>query len=59
VEDPDTATEDPIADETRYGCLSRPLIARFPEPMVNPPDCWEQVLGRGTSWKPVDSWKVL
>jgi hypothetical protein len=55
VEDPDTATEDPIADETRYGCLSRPLIARFPEPMVNPPDCWEQVLGRGTSWKPVDS----
>jgi hypothetical protein len=29
-EDLDTAGEDHIADETRYACLSRPLIAKAP-----------------------------
>jgi hypothetical protein len=58
-EDLDTAAEDHIAGETRYACLSRPLIARHPDPVINPPDRWEQEWGRGTSWKQVGSWKVL
>jgi hypothetical protein len=32
AEDLDTAAEDHIADETRYACLSRPLIAKAPPP---------------------------
>ena len=31
-EDLDTSAEDHIADETRYACLSRPLIARPVDP---------------------------
>ena len=57
-EDLDTAAEDHIADEARYACLSRPLIARHATPPTNPPDRWEQEWGRGTSWKPVESWKT-
>jgi hypothetical protein len=51
--------EDHIADEARYACLSRPLTARRQAPAANPPDRWEQEWGRGTSWKPMPSWKVL
>ena len=58
-EDLDTGAEDHIADEARYACLSRPLIARRPAPAANPPDRWEQEWGRATSWKPMPSWKVL
>jgi hypothetical protein len=57
-EDLDTAAEDHIADEARYACLSRPLIASHPTPITNPPDRWEQAWGRGASWKQVDSWKT-
>ena len=32
LEDLDTNAEDHIADETRYACLSRPLIAPRPGP---------------------------
>ncbi len=58
-EDLDTGAEDHIADEARYACLSRPLTARRQAPAANPPDRWEQEWGRGTSWKPIPSWKVL
>jgi hypothetical protein len=41
-EDLDTKGEDHIADETRYACMSRPLIARSdhdgPDPVVLPED---------------------
>jgi hypothetical protein len=58
-EDLDTGAEDHIADEARYACLSRPLIARHAAPPANPPDRWEREWGRGTSWKTMPSWKVL
>jgi hypothetical protein len=52
LEDLDTGAEDHVADETRYACLSRPLIARPPKPPGTPRDLpgWryrEQSLG----WK--------
>ena len=59
AEDLDTGAEDHVADEARYACLSRPLTARRPTPVTNPPDRWEQEWGRGTSWKTMPSWKVL
>jgi hypothetical protein len=59
AEDLDTGAEDHIADEARYACLSRPLTARRQALAANPPDRWEQEWGRGTSWKTMDSWKVL
>ncbi|MGH7745690.1 MAG: terminase large subunit domain-containing protein, partial [Candidatus Dormibacteria bacterium] len=37
-EDLDTRAEDHVADETRYACLARPLMARPPVPGRNPPD---------------------
>lgn len=58
-EDLDTAAEDHVADEARYACLSRPLIARQAAPVVNPPDRWEQEWGRGTSWKASNNWKNM
>jgi hypothetical protein len=58
-EDLDTGAEDHIADEARYACLSRPLTARRPAPVVNPTDRWEQEWGRGTSWKMGESWKTM
>jgi len=58
-EDLDTGAEDHIADEARYACLSRPLVARRPAPAANPPDLWEKEWGRGVSWKPMESWKTL
>ena len=38
LEDLDTEAEDHIADETRYACLSRPLIAKAPAPVGTPRD---------------------
>jgi hypothetical protein len=55
-EDLDTASEDHIADETRYACLSRPLAKTPAIPSVNPNDSWtrERRLSRA-----VDDWKTL
>ena len=58
-EDLDTTAEDHVADEARYACLSRPMIARHAPPIVNPPDRWEQEWGRGTSWKASNNWKNM
>ena len=58
-EDLDTGATDHIADEARYACLSRPLTARRQAAPTRAPDRWEQEWGRGTSWKTMDSWKVL
>ncbi len=41
-EDLDTATEDHIADETRYACLSRPLIARPVDPAARAREATER-----------------
>ncbi len=38
LEDLDTRAEDHIADETRYACLSRPLMARPGAQPLDPPD---------------------
>jgi hypothetical protein len=53
-EDLDTRSEDHIADETRYACLSRPLIAPRPAPSpTRPPDLWGVASrpGLATDWK--------
>jgi hypothetical protein len=56
-EDLDTAAEDHIADETRYACLSRPMIARAPQAPTRADDAWRREWGRGSGGP--DSWKVL
>jgi len=58
-EDLDTNAEDHIADETRYACSSRPLIARPPTPARNPADRldWDRVWG-GTGVEE-DDWRVM
>jgi hypothetical protein len=48
-EDLDTAAEDHVADEARYACMSRPLIARSPLPLL-PPDAWRRG-GHRNNWK--------
>ena len=53
-EDLDTDGEDHVADEARYGCLSRPLTARAAQPPNNPPD-----LGYGRRPKPINNWKAM
>jgi hypothetical protein len=50
-EDLDTAAEDHVADEARYACMSRPLIARPPRP-APPPDSWRR-MGSHNNWKTV------
>jgi hypothetical protein len=54
-EDLDTASEDHVADETRYACLSRPLRRNAEIPSVNPNDSWTR--GRQVS-RAVDDWKT-
>lgn len=54
AEDVDTSAEDHVADEVRYACLSRPLIAKHPDPAKNPPD-----RNRWGHAAPVNNWKVL
>lgn len=51
-EDVDTAGEDHIADEVRYGCLSRPWVKRGPS-APQPRDRWRR--GR----KDEDSWRTV
>ena len=41
LEDLDTASEDHIADETRYACLSRPLPAPAPPAPAPDPGGWD------------------
>jgi len=57
AEDLDTGSEDHVADEARYACLSRPLIAPSPEPPILPRPEWDwermrrEDRARGQSWK--------
>ncbi len=46
-EDLDTRSEDHIADETRYACLARPLIARPATPPGVDGDVWRRNWGSG------------
>ena len=56
-EDLDTKAEDHVADETRYACLARPLIAKPPAP---PPDPREMPGWRfGGDGEAPEAWKVL
>jgi hypothetical protein len=49
AEDLDTAAEDHVADETRYACLARPLIAPAPGSRWG---ATRSIVGRwGESWK--------
>jgi hypothetical protein len=57
AEDLDTGTEDHIADETRYACLSRPLIAKPPTPGRDW-SRWEADFGRARHSEGLD-WKVI
>lgn len=40
-EDLDTEAEDHVADEARYGCMSRPYLRELPKPKVSRPDVYE------------------
>ena len=51
LEDLDTGAEDHVADETRYACLSRPLIAAESPPPSRPFDSWRARQDEGMSWK--------
>jgi hypothetical protein len=57
LEDLDTTAEDHIADETRYVCLARPLIAKPPEPPEpkRPAWDWEDIRRRNRH----ESWKTM
>ena len=55
-EDLDTHAEDHIADETRYACLARPLIAGPPAPALTAEQRWRRTWrGEGAA----HSWKVM
>jgi len=56
-EDLDTHAEDHIADEARYACLSRPMIAKAAAPPRDPVDPW--VRNWGGPWKEPLNWKVM
>jgi len=53
AEDLDTSAEDHIADETRYACLSRPLMANTPASATAPPD-----LDRWRRRREAESWRA-
>lgn len=55
-EDLDTESEDHIADETRYACLSRPLAARPARPPEAEPSGWDW--GRGPGDAAAETWKA-
>ena len=48
---PFDAAEVLIADETRYACLSRPLIASPPPAPKRPFDSWRPGPEETTNWK--------
>jgi hypothetical protein len=58
LEDLDTAAEDHVADETRYACLSRPLLAPAPPPPAPDPGGWDWDRARRDSFRGA-MWKVL
>ena len=49
AEDLDTNSEDHCADEWRYMCMSRPLIAQKPQDNVIRPDRWDRAFDRETN----------
>jgi hypothetical protein len=55
-EDLDTESEDHIADETRYACLSRPLAARPARPPEAEPSGWDW--GRLPGEAAAETWKT-
>ena len=57
AEDLDTAAEDHVADEARYACLSRPLIAARPRPDPDPSDAWARQWDRAHA--PRNDWKSM
>ncbi len=57
AEDLDTAAEDHVADEARYACLSRPLIARAPTAPTRPDDAWTRTWGHAAPL--VNDWKSM
>ena len=62
LEDLAPHAEDHIADEARYACLSRPLIARAPTAPNDPPDrgdWWEREWGHAKRRKPGLNWKTM
>jgi hypothetical protein len=58
MEDLDTAAEDHIADETRYACLTRPLLPK-PEPptALTADERWER--DWGPRRRATEGWKVM
>lgn len=50
-EDLDTSAEDHIADETRYACLARPLIAKAKVPSTNPNDGYRRRHVEENDWR--------
>jgi hypothetical protein len=56
-EDLDTRAEDHIADETRYACLTRPILPVAPRPPPTEDEIWERNWG-GRATRPMESWKV-
>ena len=59
AEDLDTGTEDHIADEARYACLSRPLTARPPEPARNPSDRYDWDRNWGGTGRSESDWRTM
>jgi hypothetical protein len=59
LEDLDTSAEDHIADETRYACLSRPMIAPLPEPAPRRRPEWDWEAMRSQGRETVNMWKAM
>jgi hypothetical protein len=53
AEDLDTSAEDHVADEVRYACLSRPMVANTPVKGRNPSDlaAWGRPAEQPNGWK--------
>ena len=57
AEDLDTSAEDHIADETRYACLTRPILPKPEAPRLTADQIWER--NWGVRRREAVSWKVL